>query len=813
MQEDIKLPGSEQHGLCTICGHLGSFSRGEERSLRESYPCPNCRFTLRWRDQAGVIIDEFGRGQALSIDQLVARGLLQDVAIYEPALRGPFVQRLQGLPNYTRSYFTPDEPLGTESSHGVRNEDLTRLTFDEDSFDLIISSDVMEHLPDIEVAFAETLRVLRPGGVHLFSIPNDYPFPDRTVPRVKMENGKEVHIKPARYHNSGDGGKCLVYTDYGADISDMIRSLGGRLAVVRRSIIHDPSYTNATFVMRKVVSAGARRPTGSTGATRPAMHKADPPPAPGVQGERTSGTSILPELKCPICQGTTFEAFNGRQNARCSTCRGVERNRLMWMILEQLGGFVEGKRVLHLAPEIGLAKKLVALSGDAYQGADLDVDRYKSQIIKVCKLDLCTDLGQIPDASYDLILHSHVLEHLPCDVETVLIEMDRILAPGGLHFLSVPVRGEKTTEDLSPDLTDAERLARFGQEDHMRIFGSVDLTALLSKIWGPGEHLIEPIRLFARDDLRLAGIPTVAWQGVSGHSIFHYQKGAHPPAETLSQPKPEKPAPPAQGAKQASADPVALAAPTLSLIRTPRSALEASYPTEDVPQGSDVILGLNALRRDNPWPDFQWDKHAPFLLALDCNGDGGREIILQQLADKDIRLMVEVGCFLGGSCLHWLKAKPDLNVIGVDPWNGNWSGYIEGMMTHPTMSRHIEHLADSEVHRIVKMLLDFGNYSVALNNLRAYQDRFYPVRLASPEALFYLHRREIHPDLIYIDAFKHSVDIEVAHQLFPNAVLCGDDWLWPDETGKFVMQDLIKEFAHKNGFEIDAKRQSWVLHR
>ena len=173
----------QQNGLCTICGYQGNFPLGNERSLRESYACPNCRFTLRWRDQASVIIDEFGRGQALSIDDLVSKKLLQDVAIYEPALRGPFVQRLRGLKNYTRSYFRPDEPLGTESSDGVRNEDLTQLTFDEDSFDLIISSDVMEHLPNIELAFAETLRVLRPGGVHVFTIPNDFPFPDRTEPR------------------------------------------------------------------------------------------------------------------------------------------------------------------------------------------------------------------------------------------------------------------------------------------------------------------------------------------------------------------------------------------------------------------------------------------------------------------------------------------------------------------------------------------------------------------------------------------------------------------------------------------------------
>jgi SAM-dependent methyltransferase len=790
----------DQHGLCTICGHIGRFQRGDHKSMRESYACPACRFTLRWRDQASVILDEFGRGQALSIAQLVQRGLLNDIAIYEPALRGPFVKHFRGLPHYTQSYFRPGEPLGAPSSDGVRNEDLTRLTFEEDSFDLIVTSDVMEHLPDIELAFAETLRVLRPGGIHVFSIPNDYPLPDRTEPRVRIEHGEEIHIKPARYHNSGDGSQCLVYTDYGADISDMIRSLGGRLAVVRRSIVQDPCYTNATFVMRKVASAGARRPSGGM---RPVA-----PPRPAAPA---TGMAEPVAAECPICHGTEFEAFNGRDRARCSSCRGVERNRLMWMVLDRLGGFAPGKRVLHFAPELGLAKKFVSLSGDDYHGADLDIERYKSNVAKIRRIDMCTDLAAIPDASYDLILHSHVLEHVPCSVEGVLRELDRILAPDGLHFLSVPIRGERTVEDLSPGLTDAERLARFGQEDHCRLFGAADLCALLAEVWGAGDHLIEPIALFGRDELRRAAIPTVAWRGVTGHSIFHYRKGGRPPAEAFA---------PAPALSLAVSTAPAETSPRLAKIlavatavRVERDGAAHVYPEEDAPAGSDVIKGLQALRRDNPWPDFAWGRHAPFQLALDCNGDGGREIILREIVGKNVRLMAEVGCFLGGSARHWLNAKPDLTVIGVDPWDGNWADYVAGMITHPTMVRHVAHLPDAEVMRISDLLREHGNYAVAMNNLYAYGDRFYPVRRPSPEALFYLARREIPLEMIYIDAFKHRVDLDTAHALYPDAILCGDDWLWPDETGRFVMQEAIKEFAHDHGFEIEDKRQSWVLHR
>lgn len=795
------------HGLCTICGHVGEFPRGEQQSLRESYACPSCRFTLRWRDQAGVIVDEFGRGQALSINEMVQRGLLRDVSIYEPALRGPFVARLKGLPQYTQSYFRPDVPLGQPAADGVRNEDLTRLTFEDDSFDLILTSDVMEHLPGIELAFAETLRVLRPGGVHVFTIPNDFPFPDRTEPRVRIVNGTEEHIKPARYHNSGDGSKCLVYTDYGADLTDLVHSLGGRLAVVRRSIGQPPAHTNATFVLRKIAASGARRPGGRP----PASHAAGPNPAPTPAAAMAAPSAMGPELECPICKGTTFEAFNGREKARCSTCRAVERNRLTWMVLERLGAFAPGKRVLHLAPELGLLRKFVQVSPEGYYPADLDPTRYASKIVPVNRLDLCTDLAAFADGQFDLILHSHVLEHVPCDVGQVLREMDRILAPGGLHILSVPVRGERTAEDLSPDLSDAERLTRFGQEDHVRIFGAADLQALLASVWGPGQHLIEPIRLFPRDDLRRAAIPTVAWKGITGHSLFHYCKGDQPPAEALAFPTAAATSAPSMVIT--AVPPAAQAALALPGVRAESDEATQTYPAEDAPPGSDILDGLAALARDNPWPDFSALDHPPFQLALDANGDGGREIILRQIHDRDIRVMVEVGCFLGGSARHWLTAKADLTLIGVDPWGGNWGDYIEGMLTSPNMSRHVEHMTDAEVMRIVDLLRSHGNYAVALNNLRPWRDRFYPVRRFSPEALHYLSRRKIPVEMIYIDAFKHRVDLDSAYALFPQAVLSGDDWLWPDEAGRFVMQEVVKAFAAEHGFEIEHKRQSWVLHR
>lgn len=226
---------------------------------------------------------------------------------------------------------------------------------------------------------------------------------------------------------------------------------------------------------------------------------------------------------------------------------------------------------------------------------------------------------------------------------------------------------------------------------------------------------------------------------------------------------------------------------------------------------SRINLGLKALRRDNPWPEFGYGEIEPFSLALDGGGRAGREIVVDVIRERGVDLMVEIGCFLCGSTRQWLRAAENLTVIGVDPWDGNWAAYLQRMPEDMRMARTVFHLSDDELARIVHDIRRFGNFCVALNNVRLYKQRFIPVRRRSPEALRYLHERGIEPKLIYIDADKQRADLDIARELFPNAILCGDDWLWPDETGELRMQRHVKEFAAEHGLEIRSARQTWVL--
>lgn len=256
------------------------------------------------------------------------------------------------------------------------------------------------------------------------------------------------------------------------------------------------------------------------------------------------------KLTCPACGSNEFIAFNGRDNARCARCGSMERTRLLWMVLEKFDLFQMGQRILHIAPELALTKCFTELSGDRYHGCDIDPSRYSSRFATIRPIDLCADLAKMPSRSFDLIIHTHVLEHIACDVENALQEMERLLAPGGHHFFSVPIRGEITREDISEDLTPQHRALMFGQEDHLRIFGAKSLVEMLSRVWGDAENpLVTPRELFSEEELSIAAIPPVAWSGYSSHSIFHHVRTivgrAHsPPASASRRRAMEKPAEP-----------------------------------------------------------------------------------------------------------------------------------------------------------------------------------------------------------------------------------------------------------------------------
>ena len=121
------------------------------------------------------------------------------------------------------------------------------LSYPDAGFDLVITSDTLEHVPDIDRALRETLRVLRPGGTHLFTVPVVW---DRaTRQRARLEGGVLTHLLPPSHHGAAAEGKSdfLVFYEFGADLVDRCRSAGFEIELLR----HEDNPAVVTFVARK----------------------------------------------------------------------------------------------------------------------------------------------------------------------------------------------------------------------------------------------------------------------------------------------------------------------------------------------------------------------------------------------------------------------------------------------------------------------------------------------------------------------------------------------------------------------------------
>lgn len=196
-------------------------------------------------------------------------------------------------------------------------------------------------------------------------------------------------------------------------------------------------------------------------------------------------------LTCSICGGESFSDWRGRPDEQCDQCGALARHRVAMAIYQRHLFSLKGEgwplRVLHLAPEPGLHPLLSREIGVGYICADASPERYPHA--ECLKLFFPNDFKIFPDSYFDAILHNHVLEHIPGHYRDHLIAFTRLLKPGGRMIFSVPgpYLGRQTIEGGENLASDAERLEKFLQEDHFKLFGA-DFVSFISEI--PGGHAV-----------------------------------------------------------------------------------------------------------------------------------------------------------------------------------------------------------------------------------------------------------------------------------------------------------------------------------
>jgi hypothetical protein len=216
--KQFRLPG-----VCVVCGGPRSFTS----DYMYASPDAEGRVIPAWRERQ-ICACGFNCRQRSCFHLLTHLPGLHPGSVVYCTEQGALYQRIRSVfPHAEGSEYLGDKiPLGALNDRGIRNEDVTRLTYADASFDAIFSLDVLEHVPDYPAALTEMARCLRPSGWLLLTTPM-YVHLQNSVVRASVADGGIVHHLPPVYHGDPiDPKGVLCFHDFGWDLVDTVRRAG-----------------------------------------------------------------------------------------------------------------------------------------------------------------------------------------------------------------------------------------------------------------------------------------------------------------------------------------------------------------------------------------------------------------------------------------------------------------------------------------------------------------------------------------------------------------------------------------------------------
>jgi SAM-dependent methyltransferase len=151
---------------------------------------------------------------------------------------------------------------------------------------------------------------------------------------------------------------------------------------------------------------------------------------------------------CNVCRwtGSAFLGVAHTESANCPRCGSIARDRfLLWCFTTRTPeSAMRGARVIETSPRLGDDYRQYMKRWFSYRTSDFDLSHHRG--------DIQLDLQQIdlPDASVDVVLTPHVLEHVP-DTDRALAELHRVIAPGGRMYLQIPIVYGETAAPTVPE--------------------------------------------------------------------------------------------------------------------------------------------------------------------------------------------------------------------------------------------------------------------------------------------------------------------------------------------------------------------------
>jgi SAM-dependent methyltransferase len=209
---------------CIVCDGPRSlvvdYQYGGDRKMlrpnfRERLVCPTCNLSSRMRACIHLLERNLSLGSSATVYAT------EQVTSLFAALKSRF-------PNIMGSEFLSDGTgRGSANNAGIRNEDMTCLTFQSGQFDAVLSFECLEHIPNYRAALVESARVLKPNGMLLLTAPFRLGAAKTLVRAVLRSDGTIEHKESPEYHGDPiNGAGVLCYYHFGWDLLEDLKSSG-----------------------------------------------------------------------------------------------------------------------------------------------------------------------------------------------------------------------------------------------------------------------------------------------------------------------------------------------------------------------------------------------------------------------------------------------------------------------------------------------------------------------------------------------------------------------------------------------------------
>ena len=369
--------------------------------------------------------------------------------------------------------------------------------------------------------------------------------------------------------------------------------------------------------------------------------------------------------------------------------------------------------------------------------------------------------AEIAAGSFDCIVCGDVLEHMR-QPEEFLKAARRWLKPEGKLIASIPnVRHHSVVSSLLAGNFTYESAGLLDQ-DHVRFFTRREIEKLFFRTGFdlqqmqivPGPGYAEWAEAGCPGEVKVGSLQIGGLAPQEAEEFFVYQY-------------------------LVTAQPVSAAQPN-NVGQQTRITVEDRTATKPVVDQSEKI---KTLARSVPWP-----KEKPNVpIPTEHTGwlqDGTRAVLSHGLT-SEMQLVVELGAWLGTSTRFMADLAPAATVISIDHWEGS-----------------PEHQTRSEWKEMLPTL-----YEAFLSMCWDARDRIIPLKMTTLAGLRLIAEHGLQPDLIYFDA-EHTYEavrkeLELCGQLFPNAILVGDDY---EEPG---VAQAVQEHAARRGFEVNVEGNNW----